>query len=271
MGTPKILFIVINYYNETEVGDFVTHLSKQSINDYQILIVNNGSKNLKVLEHITDSNTHASVIHSDKNHGYFGGAALAFNSWINQHSQLPDFVILCNTDIEFKSKDFFSSVINENADVIGPSIISSKNKLDQNPYYKHRIALRKLKLLRVIFSFYPFYLLYQSASIIKTFLTKQLNANTENKKQEVYTIHGSFMIFNQTFFSKRGNFNYGSFLYGEEIFIGEIARINSMKVVYDPNIQILHHEHSTTGTFKKPLHIKFMKQSIDYLINTFFN
>lgn len=269
MKTPQVLFIIINYFNESEVEVFIRHLKKQPLEDYHLLIVNNGSDDENKLIQISNNMDKITVLHPGKNIGYLGGAKYALTNWLNKNQQVPEFTILCNTDIEFASSDFFNILVKETADIIGPCIRSSKNNSFQNPYYKNRITKNKLIMLHRVYSFYPAYLLYQSLALIKSILIKNHPYESQTV-QPIYAVHGSFMIFKNTFFMKGGNFNYESFLYGEEIFIAEIARQYSMQVIYDPNLKIVHHEHSTTGTFKKQSHIRFMKKSIEWLSKTFY-
>ena len=270
MKTSQVLFIIINYFNETEIETFIRHLKKQPFDNYQLLIVNNGSAEENKLIDISNTNDEITLLQPGKNLGYLGGAKYALAFWLNNKYHIPAFTILCNTDIEFASSDFFNLLANETADIIGPCILSSKSNTFQNPYYTKRITKNKLHILNMVYSFYPNYLLYQSLAIVKTLFTK-INTSKPQFVQPIYAVHGSFMIFKNSFFTKGGNFNYESFLYGEEIFIAEIARQNSMQVIYNPNLKIVHHEHSTTGTFKKTSHIRYMKQSIVWLKKTFFN
>ncbi len=269
MKTTQVLFIVINYFNEKEVIEFSNHLANQKFNNYELLIVNNGSKNHNLLFEAKRNSEKIKLIQPNKNLGYLQGANFALTSWLDDNPNLPEFVILCNTDIAFEDNNFFNDLFTTTGEIIGPSIFSSRSKNYQNPYYQNRISVKKLNFLSLIYSFYPFYILYQTIAIIKAFI-KQSNSEEQQNQQQVYAVHGSFMIFRNNYFINGGNFNYGSFLYGEELFIAETALQNNLQVIYNPLLKIIHHEHSTTGTYKKPAHIKFMKQSIDWNRNTYF-
>ena len=250
--------------------EFVQHISKQKFNDYEIILVNNGSNQINLLESLAQSYP-VTIVDSNENKGYLGGAEFGLTTYLNQNKELPSHLIVCNTDIIFGDDLFLSKLYTLTDDVIGPTIISSKTRLNQNPFYTNRISDKKLKFLKLIFSAYPLYVGYQLLSVVKNSLSlKKIDAIKDNSKK-VYAIHGSFMIFNKSYFEKGGNFNYGSFLYGEEIYIAELARINCMSVTYHSSLKIIHQEHSTTGLFKKPLHVKYMSQSINYLLNRFFS
>lgn len=270
MKTPSLLFLIINFYNESEVVDFITQLTLQKFRDYKVVVVNNGSDKLQWLQKQIILTGEVMLVNPQKNLGYLGGAAFGLTEFRMQY-QMPDKLIVCNTDIAFTSDMILSAIEDLKADVIGPAIISSKTKTDQNPFYTVRISKSKMHFLKFIFSFYLFYLVYQSLALAKNVFKKRAITKQSKEPLKVYAVHGSFMIFNKSYFEKGGSFNFGSFLYGEEIFVAEIARGKNMEVHYNPSIKVVHKEHSTTGTFKKPLHIRFMKQSINYLIKNFFS
>lgn len=250
---------------------FIKQLSNQKFKDYKVVVVNNGSNNFERLQHSIELLPEAVLVNPNENKGYLGGANFGLNAFLKLPSDMPDKVIVCNTDIDFPTDSFLDSVSQLKADIIGPAIISSQTKADQNPFYSNRISLSKLRFLKVVFSVYLFYLMYQTLALAKNLFKRNAITQQITKPQNVYAIHGSFMIFNKSCFVKGMSFNYGSFLYGEEIYIAEIGRNNNMIVQYNPALQVIHNEHSTTGTYKKPQHIKFMSQSIKYLIKKYFS
>ncbi len=85
-----------------------------------------------------------------------------------------------------------------------------------------------------------------------------------------YAIHGSFMIFNKTFFQRGGTINYPCVLFGEELFIAEQALKLNLDLLYEPSLQVEHNEHATTGTFKSKEAVAYLHQSYTFLLNTYF-
>jgi GT2 family glycosyltransferase len=106
--------------------------------------------------------------------------------------------------------------------------------------------------------------------LLKTKFVKSNTGNRINERMETYCIHGSFMVFNKSYFTKGGTINYPSLLFGEELFVAETARKLGLKTIYEPDLVINHNEHSTTGVFKSAKTVGFMHQSYSYLLKTFF-
>ncbi len=275
MTPAKILFILVLYYNDEEAKTFFkTQLTMQSCQDYQVLLVNNGSNSLEKLVSAFKGEQNVEIIGAGENLGYFGGAAYALDYFRRKYTTLPSHVIISNMDLEFVEPSFLENLINEksNFDLAGPSIISASSHVDLNPFSKTIYSKSKLHFLKFIFSFYPFYLIYQTMSLIKRkFKGSNIGSSPSNNLEDVYALHGSFMVFRPGFFEKGGNFNFGSFLYGEELFVAEQARRKAMRSVFLPSLKLIHKEHTTTGTYKSRKHIGFMKDSINYLLKNFFH
>ena len=269
METPDLLFIIINYFNEDEVIDFINHLALQNFRNYKVIVVNNGSNNSDKLNESLLSFTEVNIYHSGRNPGYYPAAHNGLKSYLEEYKTYPGHIIVCNTDITIPNVNFLNELIKSSGDVKGPSIISSKTQLDQNPFLKERISKFRLRFLHIVFSFYPFYFFYQLLAIVKGKLN--ISSSIKSKKdQQVYALHGSFIAFNKSYFEKGGNLDYPSFLFGEELFIAETARNLKLEMNYLPSINIMHNEHTVTGLFKKPKLVKYMAQSIKYLLNSFF-
>ena len=79
------------------------------------------------------------------------------------------------------------------------------------------------------------------------------------------------MIFQRSFFEKGGTLQYPSFLYEEELYIAEQSRIMNLTAVFEPSLEIVHYEHSTTGTYKNAEQIRLMRASLKYIIDTYYN
>jgi GT2 family glycosyltransferase len=105
--------------------------------------------------------------------------------------------------------------------------------------------------------------------LIKTTVVKS-NQNKITNEIDTYAIHGSFMIFNKTYFTKGGSINYPSLLFGEEIFVAETALQRGLKVIYEPSLHIEHRQNATTNSFKSKKLVQLMNQSYRYLLKTFF-
>ncbi|HRY32957.1 MAG TPA: hypothetical protein P5531_08305 [Bacteroidales bacterium] len=273
---PTILFIMVCYHNEHEVAAFVREqlgiFQRQS---FEYVIVDNGSTRPELLEALT-AGSGAFLCKPGMNLGYFGGAWAGIQYYLEMgHTSLPEIVILCNTDISFDGVDFPErlqhSIQAMKPDILGPCIISSRRGVHQNPYIPRRIPARKLRFFQEVtrnFLLYNAFLLcYYLVSLMRRGCTARMSPLEAGT---YYSLHGSFLIFTSGFFQKKGHLDYGSLLYGEEIFLGEMARLQSMKVCYTPGIRIYHREHATTGLFKNRGQVKKLHESYTYLFRRFY-
>lgn len=270
----RILFLLINYFNDDEVFEFIiTQLNRQQTIPYNVIVVNNGSSNTVALTNLNCSNNSMQVITPPENLGYLNGAKFGFDFYCKSNP-VPDFTILCNTDIVIEDDRFLEKLTheasNKNAEVIGPKIISTLTFHDQNPIYKARLSSKKITQLLFVYSYYPIYVIYQLGAYLKR-ITKKLSYKNEKQKSEfVYAVHGSFLIFAKSFFVKGNTLHFPSFLYAEELFIAEQCLKSNSKIYYNSDLKIFHKEHSTSGFLKNRKHVKWLKQSLNYIYHTYY-
>ena len=275
MGKKNILFLLVNYFNEREVAEFVTsQLGKYLNGDVHIIITDNGSKEPETLKQLAAKYENVTVVKPDKNLGYFGAANFGLSCYLIKNADLPDAVIVCNTDIELVNTDFIgdlNKVMNEKQfDVMGPDIYSTFMKYHQNPYIINRISAGKMKLYKFVTSNTLFYSMFTLLHLIKGKLFKSNIKSKVDKPMDTFAVHGSFMIFNKSYFDKGGILNYPSFLFGEELFVAELGLKLGLKTVYEPLLIVKHFQNSTTGIFKTAKSVKFLHESYSYLLKTFF-
>ena len=84
--------------------------------------------------------------------------------------------------------------------------------------------------------------------------------------RKIYAPHGSCIIFNKNYFERGGTLDHISFLFGEEIFVGETVRNLRLNVLYIPEIKVRHYEHSSIGNVISRRINKFYRKSIDDII-----
>ena len=230
----NILVILINYFNDNEVVGFITNqLSKQQYVKYDIVIVNNGSNDFEKLKNLKLNNNSFHVIEPDRNLGYLNGAKLAFDFYCKS-KPVPDFTILCNTDITFENGYFLERIVNDpankKAEVIGPAIFSTLTSHQQNPIYEKRLSSKKIQFLLHIYNYYPLYIIYQLGTYLKRLIKKSPSNNSQEPKY-VYAVHGSFLIFTKYFFEKGNTLTFPAFMYSEELFIAEQC-LNTQSKIY---------------------------------------
>lgn len=272
----EILILSVNYNNSKEVVNFVEHLSKQTLfPQVDVMLVDNSadSDEYKTLSSVQVKYSNVKVINSEENLGYFGGLNFGLKEYLREN-EMPNWVIISNTDIKLDDNGFLQRIINlypkGYEGIIAPSIYSTHLEKDQNPYAINRFSKRKLKFLRVL---YKSTLLTFLASKILNLKGKLKNINKNNRLREngeIYAPHGAFMIINKNYFEKGGNLDYKSFLFCEEIYIGEITRKVGTKVLYDNRLKVYHNEHSTISLLRKKHLLKYSRDSVDYCLKEFY-
>jgi GT2 family glycosyltransferase len=268
----KALLVVVNYFNDEEVISYVNDELKGQRNNLYVMIVNNGSHYKNKLAVELDG-PDIKVLEVAKNLGYLPAFVFAVETYQGIHNSLPEFLILSNSDVYFEQKTFFQQLFNDysgtSVGAIGPRIISLSQGIDQNPFGVRRISSSKLRLLRFVQGNYFAYLIYQTLFLLKNKVLR--NQPTNKIPVEVYSIHGSFMILTGNFFSKaHGWLKKAPFLFGEELYLAEVARLIGFKFIFDPNLTVGHKEHATTGTYKSRKMIRMLYNSTNRIYEQFF-
>jgi len=257
--------VLINYFNDEEVISFIRRLLLQTTKEFQIYVMNNGSKD-GTLKAFCNGEQRVLFFDAGKNLGYIGGFLQTVKSI---KGQLPELLILSNTDIEIEEtliERIGKADLNEHEVMVGPSIVSTRTGKPQNPFYEERISIGRLRILNIAFSNYITYTGYQLLGILKALIMGGGKSKDENRRY-VYAIHGSFMIFKSSFLEKYfTELSDAAFLFGEEIQFAEVALKHNLKTVYDPSIKVQHHEHATTRLFKSRKNLKMLHDSVTIML-----
>ena len=287
MTKPSILTICVNYKNPLETESFLQKLFSLNGYDNEVaLVVDNDefsqgfdlSKLWKISSNIIFKS-------SGENLGYFGGANFGLREYLKEY-ELPDWVIVSNTDIEFPDKDIFVklkdypgphvAVIAPDIELVTESWLPSSSK-HQNPCMRFRPSAIRMHALKWICSCYPGLLMYKTASSLRYVLLDHFNRQTKtngmyvNKEPvEIYAPFGAYLIFHKTYFIKGGTLQHGAFLFGEEIFVAETSRRLNLKVIFDPRLKVIHREHSSLRKIGSRHAARYAREATHYLADTFF-
>lgn len=273
--TPVLILGVV-YKSWGDTIRFVDSARSCFGNDVKVILVDNSETSPPsfFMEKI-GSFDFTTYIKSDKNLGYFQGARSGLSYYLKNNPVIPQWIIVCNVDIIFETPQLMSKLDPyENIPdlgVIAPAIISDLWRTDYNPFRISRIPLKKLLFYRVIYSnilFHNGYILihYIKRVIKSTWLMIPIKKRDVKPGRNIYAPHGSCIIFNKNYFERGGTLDHATFLFGEEIFIGETARRAGLNVLYVPDIIVRHYEHSSIGSFISNRINKFYKQSIADII-----
>jgi len=275
----NVLIFVVNYNADEYLIRFLRSvlLAQQHCDNVKVdvHVFENSQKTAQGLDLIRKqlNNTGMCVaLHvSDKNTGYFGGLSLAQSLACNN----TDCIIYCNPDIILES-DFFRILMekaNNDAGVIAPEIISMQDGFDQNPKYSERLSKRRLRRLKLIYS----NLLVCTCFIYLARIKEIMISSIGNKKKSenfqctnIYAPHGSIFIFSNVSFFKRLPV-YPCFLFAEELFIAEEARISNILIAYEPELHVLDIRHASTTLLSNKYRCTLLHKSIKYILEQYYS
>lgn len=264
-----IAVAVTCYNNEKEVINFAKHLSKQNIVDrIQLLVTCNAVKNFVTFRNeLKDVMPSACVFNPERNLGYLPGCLYG----LGKNEKNYSWVMVSNTDIEFKQNDFFEQAIKdvvESVWCIGPDIELPDTCVHQNPFLENRPSAKKIFTWRVAYSCFTLFRLYFKLHDLSS--KKELNSIHLSDKK-VYALHGSCFFLKHECVQKLMEEKADIFMYGEELLIAEIVRENGKSCYFKANIGILHNENQVTGNIASKTKQKWFNRSIKYLYGRFFS
>jgi len=284
-----VLTICVHYRNKEEIFYFVNELlAQKNYDDQKVIIVDNSGDldNHSILAHLYNDKR-VIIYNPKKNLGYYGGAWWGMQQYLKEFP-LPDWIIVCNTDIHFPDSNFFVKLLSyyeENPpSIVAPNIIlESSGWLPssykyQNPHLINRPSKIRMHLYKWITRYYPIYISYEILSslrykIINTLMHNlaQKHSNTQcNKLINIYAPFGAFIIFNRSYFESDGTLDHGNLIFGEEIFVAETAYRLNLKVVFDPRLTVIHREHSSIAFLKSKQRAFYAREAAAYCADTFF-
>jgi GT2 family glycosyltransferase len=268
----RIAFTIINYFGEKDVMAFFSNeLLLQKEVELLPILVNNGSNDIQGLQDFCKKNS-IHFLNPGTNLGYLNGAAFA-HDYCKKNNISFDCFILSNYDILFRSEYDLKNLIDiaheRSLDVFGPQILNMPSESVANPMFETRITQSHIQRLVFVNRFYLLSALYQILHILKKRIQKN-NAPQKIGAALCYAIHGSFMCFSKSFFEKKGILQYPSFLYGEELYIGEQCQIIGAQCGWTDAVVIEHHEHITTGIIKSRKHVRFLYEALSFLKKNYF-
>ncbi|CAN5479833.1 glycosyltransferase [soil metagenome] len=263
----EMLIIAVIYNTPKETLRFLESIVAQNYRDVKVVLIDNSEKeNENFQRELRSIMPGVIYIKSPKNAGYFGGASIGLKYFLKTN-ELPEWIIVSNVDIVFDQPGFFELLnklpFPENTGVVAPAIISYKWKTDSNPKIERRYSNKQMEFYRFVCTNTLTQNLYMTLSYFKKLVKgrKPAISSIENASKLIYAPHGSCILFKKSYFARGGNLDHISFLFGEEIFVGETARNLNLNTVYEPQLRVSDFEHASTGFFYSKKIAGFMKQS----------
>lgn len=276
----KIGFVILHYETYTETMNCVE--SVMQIKDEQdiVLIIDNDSPNGSgnMLKQKYNMETNVEVIINNENMGFAKGNNVGFLLAKKKFS--CDFIILLNNDTLITQNDFRQHVIQSynqyHYAVMGPKILQKDGRTNRaNPQAPIHINLRRARIGQL-----SNYLRYALSIIgldnmFSTLVDQPAKiAAATDEYQENVQISGCCMIFSPEYITRFNGLNPDTFMYLEEVLLYIRIRKANLKIVYYPNLEIVHLEDAATltsfrGKKRKARQFKYrcQMQSFRALIN----
>lgn len=245
---PELLFLAVSYKNEAEVNTFYKHVNDINGNVVSFAIADNspdGNPQNLPLGAVTVTRT--------DNPGYWGGAVAALDQYLSIGYEMPNWIVLTNTDLTFASGPLTQTLKAYDPNVplvIAPRIIEGRERTEKNPHVVLPRSKRRL-LLNHLLTYTPrFALIYLVASAFRHRVRTMRAGPTKNPGgapgSSMHSPYGAIVIFSKAFIE---NVDLPDFvpLLAEEWAIAELARDCKAPIVFEPTIEVFHDAHQTTG------------------------
>src|SRR6266700_1865630 len=173
------LVIGVNYRTDEHAMTFARSLARYPPEDVSVILVDNSERDDPdgFSRQILEANPQIRCIEAPRNLGYFGGADHGLKQYLAS-SELPDWVIVCNVDIEFRDPQFFTALRElesvESLGVVAPCIWSARWKRDLNPKIAQRPTKGRMLFYKFILGNYYLQTIYELLSVFKNGLKASL-------------------------------------------------------------------------------------------------
>ncbi len=263
----KILLCCVNYNSFDRLEKYLFSINQSLTEvgtaiDLTVLVADNSGKE----EEITvPEGLRVKHYFTRKNLGYINAVDYAILQTGTDLLQY-DYTIVSNVDI-LMDKSFFRFlerwVPEPDVAWLAPSIITLGTNRDRNPKILKRPGLQHMRRLQWMYKHPVLFWTNKLRNRLKRY-------SASSAESYIYAGHGSFMLFTQPFISRIRTFKFPSFLYGEEIFFGELVRRENMRVKYVPELIIADEAHASTGSVSLKVICKWNYESLSVLIDQFF-
>ena len=280
----SVVFLLVHFHNQQQVEALLQWLSRHGTRLHaaarvQVAIADNSRD--WVHDQSQTKGISVSVYTPAKNLGYLNGLNFAWQALRRSADDLPEWIVLTNSDIEL-SDDYFSRLsVPRDAEIgiVAPSILRADG-IDQNPFLARRPGRRRMSVYRILFRFAVTHWLLDRLATLRDRRRAhaqerghandlQVDANS-NQTVSIYAAHGSHMIVHREFFQRGGTLQFAGFMYGEEIHLAEQAHRLGLNVVYDPSVVVQHQGKATTDSVPRDVRRRWKQQSATIVYDAYF-
>lgn len=244
------VFVVLTYKNSEDLNTFNDGL-KNVVGSYKVIVVDSYysdeySKNIK---DVCDKYGYDYVCVENKGYSYGNNFGITYA--IDNYKF--DYLIISNPDIVIQNLNI-NDLNKEKMDIIGPEIKRLKGGFQNPYYYKKSHSFHQLR--KIVYTNNNNLLNYFKIipigfnKILKMLYNSLYNIKNQKIKQ-VYALHGSFLIINNSVFNKEKTiFNENMFLFCEEDHLAKLAEYYDIKLYYNNFIKVIHKEDGSIDFMK---------------------
>ncbi len=284
MKKKMISFLILHYKNIIQTVECVESILKNiKYKNYQIVIVDNGSNDNtgEELKRKYKKIKNICIIINKENLGFAKGNNIGFK-FIKDNLK-TDFIVMINSDTVIYQNNFCEKLIEiynkYKFDVCGIDILLP-NGIHSNPtipsVFNVKDIKKTIKIMKKKIDICSLNLGIPY-EVIDRFLKKmkkkrKINYNNiiSNCIEEKVQLHGAALIFSRTYINKYDGLYNGTFLYFEEVSLRYIAERDNLKLMYIPDLKIIHKESQSTKFIIKDWkkrHIFYYKNVINSATN----
>ena len=248
----KIVFLILHYKVIEETKKCVESIINNYSNEnYEIVIVDNGSLNEsgEKLKNMYKNNSNIFIIINKKNLGFAKGNNVGFKF---AKKRGANYIIMVNNDIVFTQNNFCKLMIEKYNEfhyaILGPKILLPKG---DEFCYNIKVKSVKEQYIFIFLLYVRLFLAYIGLGKIFEILFKKKNKKRKNRidiniKRENIPIYGCCIIFSEDYINRFDGIDDRTFLYCEESLLYLRTLENDLKIVYDPQLEILHNHSVVT-------------------------
>lgn len=236
--------VILNYLNWKDTIECIESLQEQTFTDFKLVVVDNFSNNDSV-ERIKLLQTKYSFdfVQLSRNLGFSNGNNAGIN-YLKKQYNIKNILVM-NNDVLFTDKDYLYHLseikFENNVGAIGTKIIGS-DSINQNPVYFPTGFNSAIKSLLInLMAFIPI-LVYMKKVFFKRWAKKVNDFSKPRQTNQNYYLHGSVIFLTENYLNKFDGFYGKTFLYYEEVILGNIFDKMNLRMVYYPEISIYHKE-----------------------------
>lgn len=265
-------FIIVNYKIPEDTIAFIKSIFEIKDNNSLICVVDNDGS----FFNYKNDYKNLFYIRTKENIDYLGGLKFGYE-FIKKKRLNFDYYFFCNADLILQ-KNFFktlSIVKKKKYECIAPFIINvnrTEGKKFQNPHLVYKPKLLYFIFMKIIYSNFLFYTIYNYLSKVKNKFINLNNhkINSFKKEYKIYSPYGSILGLDEKVISKI-NLDHKITSGGLELIISHELEKNNFNAYFVPTLKVLHKNKSSFSLMKKIYAFKRIKRSYNYIYEIFTN